>query len=56
MDKFDRIYELHRLFSGRRVPISMVEIMQRMECSRATAKAASLLWLRRSRAASLWAD
>ena len=38
MDKFDRIYELHRLFSGRRVPISMEEIMQRMECSRATAK------------------
>ena len=38
MDKFDRIYELHRLFSGRRVPISMEEIMQRMECSKATAK------------------
>ncbi len=38
MDKFDRTYELHRLFSGRRVPISMEEIMARMECSKATAK------------------
>lgn len=38
MDKFDRIYELHRLFAGRRVPISMDEIMTRMECSKATAK------------------
>lgn len=38
MDKFDRTYELHRLFSGRRVPITMDEIMARMECSRATAK------------------
>lgn len=38
MDKFDRIYELHKLFSGRRTPLSMSDIMARMECSKATAK------------------
>lgn len=38
MDKFDRIYELHRLFAGRRTPLSMDDIMARMECSKATAK------------------
>lgn len=36
MDKFDRIYQLHRIFAGRRVPIALEEIMQRLECSRAT--------------------
>jgi predicted DNA-binding transcriptional regulator YafY len=38
LDKFDRIYELHRVFSGRRTPISLGEIQDRLDgCSRATA-------------------
>jgi len=34
MDKFDRIYELHRIFSTRRTPISRSELRERLEkCS-----------------------
>jgi predicted DNA-binding transcriptional regulator YafY len=34
MDKFDRIYELHRIFSARRTPISRGELRERLErCS-----------------------
>jgi hypothetical protein len=36
-DKFDRIYELHRIFQGRRTPISRQELMQRLDkCSEPT--------------------
>ncbi len=34
MDKFDRIYQLHNLLRGRRVPISIGELMERLECSK----------------------
>lgn len=34
MDRFDRIYELHRLFAGRRTPLSVQSLMERLECSR----------------------
>lgn len=38
MDKFDRVYELHRIFSGRRTPIPLADIQDRLDrCSRATA-------------------
>jgi predicted DNA-binding transcriptional regulator YafY len=36
MDKFDRIYQLHSLFSGRRTPVPLEEITSRLECSKAT--------------------
>lgn len=36
MDKFDRIYELHRLLAARRTPIAEDELMRRLQCSRAT--------------------
>ena len=36
MDRFDRIYALHRILSGRRVPISEQDLEHALECSRAT--------------------
>ena len=36
MDRFDRIFALHRILSGRRVPISEQELEHALECSRAT--------------------
>ncbi|MFW6094434.1 MAG: helix-turn-helix transcriptional regulator [Pseudomonadota bacterium] len=38
MDRFDRIYQLHRVLSGRRVPISLAELTERLECSEPTVK------------------
>jgi len=38
VDRFDRIYALHRILSGRRVPISERDLQQALECSRATVK------------------
>ena len=38
MDRFDRIYQLHHLLAGARVPVSRQRIEQELECSRATAK------------------
>jgi predicted DNA-binding transcriptional regulator YafY len=34
VDKFDRIYELHHVLSGRRTPLAIEDLMQRLECSR----------------------
>jgi proteasome accessory factor C len=37
LDKFDRIYELHRIFKGRRTPVSRRELMERLDrCSEPT--------------------
>jgi proteasome accessory factor C len=36
MDKFDRIYHLHRFLAGRRTGISLEELMAGLNCSRAT--------------------
>lgn len=36
MDKFDRIFELHKILSQRRRPVTGEELQQRLECSRAT--------------------
>jgi hypothetical protein len=36
VDRFDRIYALHRLLAGRRVPISEKDLETALECSRAT--------------------
>ena len=36
MDRFDRIFALHRILSGRRIPISEQELEHALECSRAT--------------------
>jgi len=36
MDGFDRIYDLHKILSGRKTPISLTDILGQMECSRAT--------------------
>ena len=36
MDKFDRIYQLHQALDGRKTPISLVDLMLRLECSEAT--------------------
>ncbi len=38
MNRFDRIYQLHRLLLNARRPLSMAVLEQRMECSRATIK------------------
>lgn len=37
VDRFDRIYALHRLLAGRRVPISEKDLETALECFRATA-------------------
>jgi predicted DNA-binding transcriptional regulator YafY len=37
MDKFDRIYDLHRILAGRRTGIPLADLMGRLECSRSTA-------------------
>ncbi|WNO10210.1 WYL domain-containing protein [Teredinibacter sp. KSP-S5-2] len=36
MDGFDRIYDLHRILKNRKTAISTQDILQEMECSRAT--------------------
>ncbi len=36
MDKFDRIYQLHHILAGRRTPISLADVMERLDCSKAT--------------------
>jgi proteasome accessory factor C len=36
MDGFDRIYDLHKILSGRKTPIALTDILGQMECSRAT--------------------
>ena len=36
LDRFDRIYALHRVLAGRRVALSQKELEARLECSRAT--------------------
>lgn len=38
MDRFDRIFNLHKLLSASRRPVSRQRIEQELECSRATAK------------------
>lgn len=38
MDRFDRIYALHRILAARRTPISLADLQGRLECSTATAK------------------
>lgn len=38
MDRFDRIYQLHRILDGRRVPISLKELTAELECSEPTVK------------------
>ena len=37
MDRFDRIYRLHGLLTNRRTPIPLTDIMDNLECSKATA-------------------
>lgn len=36
MDRFDRIYALHKILSNSRYPVSRRKIQERLECSRAT--------------------
>ena len=36
MDKFDRIYDLHKILRDRRAPISRADIMARLDCSEPT--------------------
>jgi predicted DNA-binding transcriptional regulator YafY len=36
VDKFDRIYALHQVLSGRRTPIALEDLLERLECSRPT--------------------
>lgn len=36
MDKFDRIFELHKILAGRRTGISLEELLARLECSKST--------------------
>jgi proteasome accessory factor C len=38
MDKFDRIYAVHRALSGRRYPVSLQTLMDELECSEPTVK------------------
>lgn len=36
MDRFDRIFELHKILGNRRTPISRKSLQEKLECSRAT--------------------
>lgn len=36
MDRFTRIFKLHRILAGRRVPVSIDELQSKLECSRAS--------------------
>jgi predicted DNA-binding transcriptional regulator YafY len=36
MDKFDRIYQLHHILAGRRTPIPLADLMERLGASKAT--------------------
>jgi predicted DNA-binding transcriptional regulator YafY len=36
VDKFDRIYRLHHIFAARKTPITLEDLMERLECSKAT--------------------
>lgn len=36
MDKYDRIFELHRALAGRRTPVSVDDLKARLDCSSAT--------------------
>jgi predicted DNA-binding transcriptional regulator YafY len=36
MDKFDRIYQLHHILAGRRTPIPLADLMERLGSSKAT--------------------
>ncbi|MCW5622377.1 MAG: transcriptional regulator [Burkholderiales bacterium] len=36
VDKFDRIYQLHQIFAGRRTPIPVQDLMEKLGCSKAT--------------------
>ena len=38
MDRFDRIYDLHKILSAARYPVSRQKLEQELECSRATVK------------------
>ncbi len=38
MDKFDRIFDLHRLLKSRRYPVSRDQLLRELECSNATLK------------------
>ncbi|MEJ2308372.1 MAG: WYL domain-containing transcriptional regulator [Gammaproteobacteria bacterium] len=38
MDRFDRIYDLHKILSAARYPVSRHKLEQELECSRATVK------------------
>jgi predicted DNA-binding transcriptional regulator YafY len=38
MDRFDRIYDLHKILSRSRYPVSRQKLQQELECSRATVK------------------
>lgn len=38
MNKFDRLYDLHGYLSGRRVPVTTAELMQKLECSEPTVR------------------
>lgn len=36
MDKFDRIFRLHHLLAGRRTPLSVADLQEQLECSKAS--------------------
>jgi len=36
MDKYERIYKLHNILAGRRVPVEIGELLQALDCSEAT--------------------
>ena len=38
MNKFDRLYDLHKILGGRRTPIATTELMQKLECSEPTVR------------------
>ncbi len=38
MDKFSRIWQLHKEFSNRRIPVKLAELAERLECSEKTIK------------------
>jgi biotin operon repressor len=36
MDKFDRIFRLHTILASRKTPISLEDLMAKLECSKST--------------------
>jgi len=44
MNKFDRLYDLHKILDGRLTAIGMTELMERLECSEPISRPHDWYW------------